>query len=105
MKKEVRNTNYKVTLSGDGGDESRHVEGYAALFDTKSDGLSFEEVIERGAMDGVIEKSDVFALLDHDTRRAYLPDGNERPALLSFQSTRRGLNTSLTLLTPRSVMS
>lgn len=39
-----------------------------------SDGLSFEEVIEHGSLDGVIEKSDVFALLNHDQSRGFLPD-------------------------------
>ena len=50
----------------------RTVEGYALLFNTPSDGLSFTEVIQRGALDGVLEKSDVFALLNHDQSRGIL---------------------------------
>lgn len=52
--------------------ESRTCEGYALKFDVQSDGLSFVEVIERGALDGVIEKSNVFALLNHDSSRGIL---------------------------------
>lgn len=61
-KKEIRNTSYQVT----GDDEKRTVEGYALLFGVRSDGLSFEEEIQRGSLDGVLAKSDVFALLNHD---------------------------------------
>lgn len=47
--------------------ESRTIEGYAALFDTRSKNLGwFEEVIERGAFDGALPKSDVRALINHD---------------------------------------
>ena len=63
-KKEIRNLQTEFKVNTD--DEKRTVEGYALLFDTPSDGLSFTEKIERGALDGVIEKSDVFALLYHD---------------------------------------
>ena len=57
-KKEIRNTAYQVQVTGES-EEKRTVEGYAVLFNTPSDGLYFEEVIERGALDGVLEKSDV----------------------------------------------
>lgn len=51
--REIRNTAYKVVSD----EEKRTVEGYALLFDVRSDGLSFEEVIQRGALDGVLEKA------------------------------------------------
>ena len=70
-KREIRNTAFQVQLTGDV-DEKRTVEGYALLFDIPSDGLSFEEVIERGALDGVVAKSDVFAVLNHDQSRGIL---------------------------------
>lgn len=67
-KREIRNTTHQVVFD----EENRIVEGYALLFDTDSDGLSFDEKIERGSLDGVIEKSDVFALLNHDESRGVL---------------------------------
>lgn len=67
-KREIRNTSYEVTVDS----ESRTVEGYALLFDTPSTGLPFTEVIERGALEGVLAKSDVFALLNHDQSRGIL---------------------------------
>lgn len=73
-KKEIRNVQSRLQLSrtADGEQESRLVEGYALLFGVHSDGLYFDEVIERGALDGVIERSDVMALMNHDTRRGVL---------------------------------
>lgn len=67
---EQRNTTFPVSVTEE--NEKRTVEGYAMLFGVKSDGLDFEEVIERGALDGVIEKSDVFALLNHNRDRGIL---------------------------------
>lgn len=69
-KREVRNLQSSVTVTD--GTEKRTVEGYALLFDTPSTGLSFEERIEAGALDGVIEKSDVYALLNHNPERGIL---------------------------------
>lgn len=67
---EQRNTTFPVSVTEE--NEKRTVEGYAMLFGVKSDGLDFEEVIERGALAGVIEKSDVFALLNHNRDRGIL---------------------------------
>mgnify|MGYP000981591794 FL=1 len=67
-KKEIRNIAAEVTVD----EESRKVEGYALLFNVPSDGLDIEEIIEPRALDGVIEKSNVFALLNHDERRGIL---------------------------------
>lgn len=58
--------------------ESRRVTGYAAVFGSSSlplmdwDRGEFEEVIDRNAFDGVIEQSDVFAVLNHDNSRGVL---------------------------------
>lgn len=47
--------------------ESRMVEGYAVVFESESVDMGFHEVIHRGAItDETIEKSDVFARLNHD---------------------------------------
>lgn len=58
--------------------ESRRVSGYAAVFGSSSlplmdwDHGEFEEVIDRNAFEGVIEQSDVFAVLNHDNSRGIL---------------------------------
>lgn len=58
--------------------ESRRVTGYAAVFGSSSLPLmdrergEFKEVIDRNAFDGVIEQSDVFAVLNHDNSRGIL---------------------------------
>lgn len=86
-KKEIRNTSYEVTVDN----ESRTVEGYAMLFDTPSTGLSFTEVIERGALDGVLAKSDVFALLNHNQSRGILARSNKGKGSLTLSVDTKGL--------------
>ena len=47
--------------------DSRHVEGYAVVFNSQSEDLGFFETIERGAItQELVNNSDVFALLNHD---------------------------------------
>ena len=87
-KKEIRNTGYQVTI---GEEESRKVEGYALVFDAQSDGLWFEETIERGALDGVLAKSDVFALLNHDQDRGVLARSKNGAGSLTLQVDTKGL--------------
>lgn len=89
-KREIRNTVYQVQVTG-GSEEKRTVEGYAILFNTPSDGLCFEEVIERGALDGVLEKSDVFALLNHSQSRGILARSNNGSGSLSLNVDEKGL--------------
>lgn len=86
---ERRNYTFPVTVTGD--EDNRSVEGYALLFDTPSDGLSFVEVIERGALDGVIEKSNVFALLNHDASRGILARSKNGVGSLSLEVDDKGL--------------
>lgn len=86
-KKETRNTSFRVTVEQD----SRKVEGYALLFDTSSDGLWFEEVIERGALDGVLEKSDVLALMNHDSSRGILARWKNGALTLDLSIDEKGL--------------
>ena len=81
-KKEIRNTAFQVQVTGED-EEKRTVEGYALLFGVSSDGLSFEEVIERGALDGVVNKSDVFALMNHNHGRGLLARSNKGKGSLS----------------------
>jgi len=86
-KREIRNTLAAVTID----EESRTVEGYALLFNVSSDGLDIEEVIEPGALDGVIERSNVFALLNHDERRGILARSKKGVGTLSLTVDGKGL--------------
>ena len=64
MKKETRNFN--VSLDND----SRILYGYAAVFNSESKDLGgFTEMISPTAFEGVIERSDVFAVLNHDRNK------------------------------------
>lgn len=86
-KKEIRNITAEVTVD----EESRKVEGYALLFNVPSDGLDIEEIIEPRALDGVIEKSNVFALLNHDERRGILARSKKGEGTLSLTVDGKGL--------------
>ena len=89
-KREIRNTSFQVQLTGEE-EEKRTIEGYAILFDTPSDGLSFTEVIQPGALDGVLAKSDVFALLNHDQSRGVLARSNNGHGSLTLSVDGKGL--------------
>ena len=89
-KKEIRNTAFQVQVTGED-EEKRTVEGYALLFGVSSDGLQFEEVIERGALDGVVNKSDVFALINHSHSRGILARSNKGKGSLSLIIDEKGL--------------
>lgn len=86
-KKEIRNITAEVTVD----EESRKVEGYALLFNVPSDGLDIEEIIEPRALDGVIERSNVFALLNHDERRGILARSKKGEGTLSLIVDGKGL--------------
>lgn len=67
--KEIRSNEIISQLA----EESRLVEGYAVVFNSRSIDLGgFYEVIDKNALDGVLERSDVVALLDHDKQRGIL---------------------------------
>ena len=69
MNKEQRSLTSELTVSPD----SRLVEGYALLFNTESKDLGgWVETIEPTSLVGVIEKSDVFCVLDHKDDRGIL---------------------------------
>lgn len=86
---ERRNYAFSVTVTGE--EDKRSVEGYALLFDTPSDGLSFTEIIERNALDGVIAKSNVFALLNHDSERGILARSKNGEGTLTLTVDDKGL--------------
>lgn len=89
--KDIERRNYAFPVTVTGEDEKRTVEGYALLFDTASDGLSFVEIIERGALEGVIEQSNVFALLNHDADRGILARSKNGVGSLYLEVDDKGL--------------
>lgn len=69
MNKEQRSITSELRLSTD----NRLVEGYALLFNTESRDLGgFIEIIEPDSLNGVIDKSDVFCVLNHQNERGIL---------------------------------
>lgn len=67
--KEIRNNSQKLDFTP----ESRLVSGYALVFESESNDLGgFTEVISKDALQGVLEKSDVLALLNHNEDRGVL---------------------------------
>ena len=91
--KEIRNVTCEVRFA----EEEGIVEGYAMLFDVQSDGLPFYETIERGALDGVVERSDVFALLNHSLERGVLARSNKGKGSLSLTLDEKGLKYRFTI--------
>lgn len=63
MEKEIR----KISTSLTHPEESRTVEGYAAVFESPSEDLGFIEVIHRGAItEETIKRSDILAKFNHE---------------------------------------
>lgn len=75
--------------------ESRTVEGYASVFNSKSKDLGgFTEIIDPSAFEGVIERSDVLALLNHDQDRGVLARSKKGVGSLTLSIDDRGLKYS-----------
>lgn len=71
--------------------ESRHVEGYAVVFNSRSEDLGFYEFIEPTAItQELIDNSDVFALLNHDDDKV-LARSNKGVGSLKLTLDDRGL--------------
>lgn len=67
--KELRNCNYEVRNTP----ESRIVEGYALVFGKESRDLGgFTEIIDPSSLEGVIDKSDILCLLNHNEEKGLL---------------------------------
>lgn len=91
-KKEIRS----IDLRASADEGSRVIEGYALVFNRNSE-LIYGEFIERissEALNGVLEKSDVFALLDHNKARGVLARSKkmEQGASLTLTVDKTGLN-------------
>lgn len=87
--KETRNIALPVTITDE--QEKRTVVGYGLLWNTPSDGLPFEEIIEQGALEGVIVRSNIFALLDHDRQRGILARSKYGEGTLKLSVDDKGL--------------
>ena len=88
--KEIRGISYRATVD----EESRHVEGYALLFNTDSRPMWGGDLIERiapTALDGVLERSDVLCLMNHDESRGVLARWREGDGSLSLTVDEKGL--------------
>ena len=88
MEKEIRNFG---NISN--GEESRNIEGYAALYSSRSVNLGgFTEEITPGAFDGVIEKSVTLALIDHNQSRGILAKNSKGKGSLTLEADEKGLH-------------
>lgn len=71
--------------------ESRHVEGYAIVFDSRSEDLGFYEYIDRDAVSQeLVNSCDIFALLNHDDEKV-LARSNKGIGSLTLTVDDRGL--------------
>lgn len=87
MEKEIRNIG-EIRANV----ESRNVDGYALVFNTLSEDLGgFREQILPEATDGVIERSDVMATLNHDASRGILARSRFGNGTLSLEADEKGL--------------
>ena len=87
--KEIRNLGDVSSLEG------RTVEGYAIVFASLSNDLGgFHEIISRSALDGIIEKSDVLCLLNHNEDKGVLARSNKGVGSLTLSIDDRGLKYS-----------
>ncbi len=75
--------------------DSRKVEGYAVVFNSESRDLGgFTEVIEPSALDGVVAKSDVLCLLNHNEDKGVLARCNMGTGSLTLEVDDIGLRYS-----------
>ena len=75
--------------------ESRNVTGYAIIFNSESKDLGgFKEVIEPSALEGVLERSDVLCLLNHNEDKGVLARWNQGKGSLNLEIDEKGLRYS-----------
>lgn len=90
--KEVRNTTFEIRAIEP---DSRQVTGYAIVFNTESTGISgFTEIISASALEGVLERSDVLCLLNHNEDKGVLARSNKGSGSLTLEIDERGLKYS-----------
>lgn len=90
-KKEIRSIECRVSAA----ENSRTVEGYALLFNTDSKPMGWSgdwiERIAPGALDGVLEKSDILCVLNHDENRGVLARWRQGEGSLTLEIDEKGL--------------
>jgi uncharacterized protein len=75
--------------------DSRQVEGLGIVFGKESLDLGgFTEIIDPGAIDGVIERSDILALLNHDISKGVLARSIKGKGSLALKVEKRGVKYS-----------
>ena len=76
--------------------ESRHIEGYAIVFNSLSNDLGgFREIIERGAItDELINNSDIVCLMNHDIKKGLLARSYHGRGSLKLDIDEHGLHYS-----------
>ena len=99
MEKEIRSFNIEFRAEP----ESREVDGYAIVFNSLSHNLGgFVEKVSPEAMDGVIERSDVVALLNHDNSRGILGRSRNGKGSLALHVDEKG--TSFRFDSPKTAL-
>ena len=89
--KEIRNCNQEVRAIP----ESRYVEGYALVFNSESNDLGgFKEIIDSRALEGIVDKSDVLCLLNHNEDKGVLARSNKGNGSLTLEIDTIGLKYS-----------
>ena len=88
MEREIRNIDLEIVANED----SRTVEGYAIVFNSLSEDLGgFREQILPEAVDGVLERSDILALLNHDKSKGVLARSRYGKGSLTLEIDEKGL--------------
>ena len=90
MQKEYRFLNENIILN-----DNKIIEGYAVIFNSKSEDLGgFIELIDKEALNGVIEVSDVYALLNHKKDNGVLARSKFGKGTLKLEVDNKGLKYS-----------
>jgi len=77
--------------------KSRKIEGYGIVFNSESKDLGgFVEIITPEAINGVIERSDVLALLNHNQERGLLARSTNGKGTLNLDADKKGLRYAFT---------
>jgi len=90
MEKEIRTLQIDTELRAN--KDNRTVEGYAIVFNSESRDLGgFVEVIRPEAIDGVLEESDILALLNHEISRGVLARAEKLTGSLNLEIRDKGV--------------
>lgn len=88
MDKELETRNLNLEIRSD---EDRVLEGYAIVTNSESEDLGFREIISPEALEGIIEKSDCFMLLEHNRDKGLLARSRFGKGSLQLSVDEKGL--------------